>query len=45
VAVDAGDALDAVSSKLGFATAGSVIWRTNDGGRRWTAIHAVIGPG
>jgi photosystem II stability/assembly factor-like uncharacterized protein len=45
VAVDAGDALDGVSSKLGFATAGSVIWRTNDGGRRWTAIHAVIRPG
>jgi photosystem II stability/assembly factor-like uncharacterized protein len=44
-AVDAGDALDAVSSKLGFATAGSVLWRTTDGGRHWTATHAVIGLG
>jgi photosystem II stability/assembly factor-like uncharacterized protein len=42
VAVSADDQLDAVGSKLGFATSGTILWRTTDGGRRWTRIHAVI---
>lgn len=40
--VSADDELDAVSSRLGFAWSGARLWRTSDGGRNWSAIHAVI---
>lgn len=44
VSVSADDALDAVGSSVAFTASGTVMWRTADGGRHWTAIHAVIAP-